>query len=170
MTPMSLEKAREALIARQGAGAKYDAPGAPASSLLAARRESAQLARLLNDTSDAALYRDRGARTLAGIIAQIALEARAMSEVIAAARADAPLPALTPAAEDVALAATLPSRALRHLFDHTRVHLNVEWRDMTDADWRQTILTADGATVALVDLPRARADALATASRAFFAA
>jgi maleylpyruvate isomerase len=36
---------------------------------------------------------------------------------------------------DVDLAATLPARALRHLFDHSAKHLDVEWRDMPSDAW-----------------------------------
>ena len=37
--------------------------------------------------------------------------------------------------EDIAFAATLPAHALRNLFKHFEVHLNVEWRDLTTLQW-----------------------------------
>lgn len=36
---------------------------------------------------------------------------------------------------EIRLGATLPSHALRHLFDHAAVHLNVVWRDMPGTAW-----------------------------------
>ncbi|WP_238367742.1 hypothetical protein [Mesobacterium pallidum] len=132
------DAARRALIERQGPGARYDAPNAPADDLLAARRATAEAARLLNDLTDAALVAGRetpGAQ--AQVIAQVALQARRMGEFIAA-RAGA----LEPTSADITEAAHLPAHALRHLFDHTRAHLNVEWRELTDADWDRTDLRA----------------------------
>lgn len=165
---MSLEDARRALIERQGSGARYDAPGAPAADLVMARRWSAQLARLLNDTPDAILFRNRGAEpSLARQIAEVSLQARRMGELIAAVRADAPLPGLLPVAGEIDHAAHLPARALRHLFDHTRVHLNVEWREMSDADWTRVVTCGDGTRLAAADLPRRRSEALQAASSEF---
>lgn len=167
---MSLEAARQALIERQGAGARYDAPQAPAADLLLARRHTAQVARLLNDVTDAALFADTGpGMSLARHIAMISLEARRMSELIAAVRAGAPLPAFLPERAEVDRATSLPGRALRHLFDHTRVHLNVEWRELSDADWARNVTTPDKGAVSIAALPRMRAAALQTTSQAFLA-
>lgn len=163
------DPARQALIERQGKGARYDAPGAPAADLLQARRLTAQVARLLNDTPDAALYRT-GQPSLAGRIARLSLEARRMGEAIAALRAGQGVPPLVPDPAEVDFAAHLPPRALRHLFDHTRVHLNVEWRELRDEDWAARMVPGDGPPVALADLPRLRAEALAKVSAAFLAA
>lgn len=163
------DAARQALIERQGKGARYDAPGAPAGDLLQARRLTAQVARLLNDTTDAALYRD-ASPSLAWRIARLSLEARRMGEAIAAHRAGQPVASLVPDPAEVDFAAHLPPRALRHLFDHTRVHLNVEWREMRDEDWAARLVPGGGPPVALADLPRLRAEALAVVSAAFLSA
>ncbi len=48
--------AREALKARVGKGARFDAPNAPADDLLLARRGTAYFARKLMELSDEALY------------------------------------------------------------------------------------------------------------------
>jgi len=163
------DAARQALIERQGKGARYDAPGAPAGDLLQARRLTAQVARLLNDTTDAALYRD-ASPSLAWRIARLSLEARRMGEAIAAHRAGQPVASLVPDPAEVDFAAHLPPRALRHLFNHTRIHLNVEWREMSDGDWAARMVQGGGPQVALADLPRLRAEALAAVSAAFLAA
>lgn len=54
--------AREALKARQGKGARYDAPNAPAEDLLLARRGTAHFARKLMELPDAELYAPRPSR------------------------------------------------------------------------------------------------------------
>lgn len=59
--------------------------------------------------------------------------------------------------EDLDLAVTLPAHALRYLFKHSEVHLNVEWRDLSDADWNKTVRAIDGETVAMRQTPLARA-------------
>lgn len=38
---------------------------------------------------------------------------------------------------NAALSATLSARALRHLFDHSAKHLDVEWRDLPGPAWDQ---------------------------------
>ena len=154
---MSLQAARKALIERQGSGARYDAPSAPAHDLLLARRLTAAFARHLNDLPDAEL----ATPARAGVVAQIALDARHMSQFIAAIRSGVETPRLLhPTREDVEQAMSLPPHALRHLFDHTRVHLNVEWRDMTDDDWARPGTDDTGEKFDMADLPRRRANQL----------
>ena len=65
---------------------------------------------------------------------------------------------------DLELATTLPPQALRNLFAHSEVHLNVEWRDMIDADWEITVSTQYGEKVALRSFPLFRAVSLWKAS------
>lgn len=152
------DAARDALKARQGKGARYDAPTAPAEDLLLARRGTAFFARKLNELDNAALY---GASadpqvSRALIVAQVSLEARSMALALAEQRTG------TPSEEtpdyDAAYAATLPARALRHLFNHSAIHLNVEFRDLPDAGWAGTVsLSKDRATpAAALPLIRAR--------------
>jgi hypothetical protein len=37
--------------------------------------------------------------------------------------------------DTISFGAALPARALRHLLEHSAVHLRVEWRDLKDAQW-----------------------------------
>ncbi len=50
---------------------------------------------------------------------------------------------------DVPYAATLPIPALRHLFTHSALHLNVELRDLDDEQW-----------ASVADIPKQRAEAI----------
>lgn len=149
---------RAALQARQGAGARYDASNAPAEDLLLARRGSAYFARKLNDLSDSHLG---DASLVPGwtrrhVIADISYHARAMAIALKKIRED-----LTPEEAhwkpDVDLAATLPARALRHLYAHCIVHLNVEFRDLKARDWDHSITLANGTAVPIRNLPILRA-------------
>ncbi|WP_265517309.1 maleylpyruvate isomerase N-terminal domain-containing protein [Nitratireductor luteus] len=161
----SIEEARAALRARQGSGARYDAAAAPVRQLDWARRGTAYFARLLNELSDADLDAPSALPGLSRrhIIAHIGYHARILSEVVAWARngRKEPLPRVAQVASgDVELGATLPSRALRYLFDHSEVHLNVEWRDLSDADWDACVEDAAGRRLALRKTPEIRARAL----------
>jgi maleylpyruvate isomerase len=119
-----------------------------------ARRATAYFARVLNGFDDGgldgpSLQPDLSRRQ---IIAAVGLQARRMAETIAWHRRTSDA---DPEPGDFTEAATLPPHALRHLVTHAAVHLNVEWRDMTDADWP-----------ALDHLPRLRAQSLWRASLA----
>lgn len=136
----------------QGAGARYDAAQAPAEDLLLARRGTAFLARKINELDDRAL--DQGTRRRT--IARICYEARAHAEAIAALRAGGGAGTRLPEAsdQDIVEGVTLPARALRHLFHHTCVHLNVEWRDLSDSEWQLNL--PDGTPVMSLPLIRAQ--------------
>lgn len=150
--------AREALRARQGAGARYDAPNAPAEDLLLARRGAAFFARKLNELADADFdapsLRDGWSRR--HLVADVSYRARAMAIALKGLREE-----LTDEeAEwrpDVVLAATLPVRALRYLYEHSDVHLNVEFRDLSPEDWERQVRLGEGAPVAVRALPLLRA-------------
>ena len=154
--------ARAALKARQGAGARYDAPGAPARDLAWARRGTAYFARLLNGLDSAAL--DRPSRVQGWsrrhLVAHVSYNARAFAQLAGAVRAGQPA-ALYPSAAarqaEIARGATLPDRALRHLFQHSEVHLNVDWRDLSDADWQASGTDLAGQSLPLCDTPYLRA-------------
>lgn len=157
-----LEAARAALRARQGGGARYDAAHAPARELDWARRGTAYFARMLNGLSDAAL--DEPTR-IAGVsrrqmVAHVGYHARLLSEIVAWARSGAasrfPLDA-TLNAEDIRRQATQPVRALRNLFAHSAVHLNVEWRDLSDAQWDASVQDRAGRPIAIRNTPWRRA-------------
>ncbi|MDO5620962.1 MAG: hypothetical protein Q4G24_05775 [Paracoccus sp. (in: a-proteobacteria)] len=147
---MTLEAARAALRLRQGAGARYDAPEAPAQALTDARRGMAYFARKLNDLPDAALW-DASARpgwSRRRVIAGAALQARDIAQRLEDATGQQGDREDTgPAALD--LAETLPARALRHLAAHADIHLNVVWRDLTGADWPLAAATPHARAVAI---------------------
>lgn len=161
----SLEAARAALQARQGEGARYDAANAPARELDWARRGTAYFARMLNGLSDAAL--DEPSRipgvSRRVVVAHVGYHARLLSEIVASARSgsDERFPAEAAVdAEDVARRVTQPARALRNLFAHAAVHLNVEWRDLTDPQWDASVQDRARRTIAIRDTPWRRARAV----------
>ena len=155
------EAARAALRARQGSGARYDAPAAPARELGWARRGTAYFARLLNTMSDAELDRPSMVPgwSRRHVVAHVGYGARRLCRIIEAARAsrDAEIETPEDRAAEIALGATLPAHALRNLFKHTEVHLNVEWRDLTDADWDRPAVLPDGTRATLRDTAPFRA-------------
>lgn len=157
-----------ALKARQGDGARWDADNAPAADLLLARRGTAYFARLLNDLPDAGLFGPsaRAGAIRARIVAEVGLEARRLAALAEAARTGAPVEGGEPVTEArLALAETLPPRALRSLWAHSSVHLNVEWRDLTEAGWDVGLALPEG-DVPARDLPRLRARSIWAASLA----
>ncbi len=138
MTGRALEDARAALRARQGAGARYDDAAAPADVLLLARQGTAFFARLLNDLPDAhfAAPSARPGWSRARLISHIGYHARALALKIEAHRVGC-ADALADFTDEstVSRAATLSPEALRHLFQHSSKHLDVEWRDLDAAGW-----------------------------------
>lgn len=162
MSTASGDAARAWLRTRLGEGARYDSPAAPARELLWARRGTAYFARKLNELSDADL--DVASLvpgwTRRHVIAHVGYQARFLARLVEAARKGEPIERIAePESQinDVALASTLPPHALRHLFKHSEVHLNVEWRDLPDAGWGATVGTRDGGLVRIVDIPLMRA-------------
>lgn len=140
---------REALRLRLGAGARYDAEAAPARDLAWVRLGTAYFARKLNELTDEEL---NGPSLLNGwtrrhVIALVGYQARALALQVEAARTgSAPVSLSGPEQKrQIDLGATLPSRALRNLFDHTEVHLNVEWRDLTNDGWDRPVAVDGGA-------------------------
>ncbi len=134
------DTARAALRARQGAGARHDAATAPARELGWARRGTAYFARLLNHLPDDGLTAPSRVPgwTRSHVVAHVGYNARALARLVECARTGGEMPAHESAeaqAAEVELGATLPARALRNLFQHAEVHLNVEWRDLSDDQW-----------------------------------
>ncbi|SDO74142.1 maleylpyruvate isomerase [Lutimaribacter pacificus] len=163
------QAARDALRARQGAGARYDAAQAPHDELLLARRATALFARKLNDLSDDALYAPSSVPglTRAHVVAGVSYQARALTRLIEGVRSGVEQPMYpSPEARDAEIAhgATLPPRALRHLFDHSRVHLDVEWRDLEDSGWDRHVRLLDGSQMPVHQLPALRARLLSEAA------
>ena len=159
------EAARIALRARQGPGARYDDASAPAGDLDHARRGTAYFARLLAMVSDQDLHGDSRSPGVSRrkVIASLGLQARLLAETVAWVRMNPgqPMPFDTsPKPEAVDLAATLPSQALRNLFSHSEVHLNVEWRDLGAAGWSAIACDRNGMEIPIRSTPRLRAFSL----------
>lgn len=158
----SLEAERAALRARLGAGARYDSPEAPAEDLVLARRGTAYFARKLNELAD----RDLDAPSLVPgwtrrhLVAHVGYHARALTRLADWARTGIETPMHASAEErdaEIELGATLPAQAMRHLFTHSAVHLNVVWRDLEDAHWDTVVSLLDGSAIRVRDLPMLRA-------------
>ena len=121
-------------------------------SLLQARRGTAFFARKLNELTDADLD---GPSLLPGwtrrhITAHVGYNARAIARLIewAATGIETPMYSSPEARnQEINFGATLSPIALRHLFDHSAVHLNVEWRDLPADAWHHKVKTAQGRTV-----------------------
>lgn len=120
--------------------------------LLEARRATAFFARKLAELSDA----DLGAPTrLEGwsrrhLVAHVGYNARALCRLALWANSGEPHPMYaSPVARDreISRGATLQAHALRHLFEHSAVSLDVEWRDSPDSAWRAPVRTATGREV-----------------------
>lgn len=152
-----LDAARADLRARQGAGARYDAEAAPADELLLARRGAAFFARKLNELPDAEFADPSriAGRSRAHIAADVSFRARTMAIALKGMREGltAEEAGWRP---DLELAVTLPVRAIRNLYYHSDVHLNVEFRDLSDAHWQAEVTLGD-IEVPVRDLPRLRA-------------
>lgn len=158
------DPARAALALRLGPRARQDAAGAPAADLALARAGTAYVARLLNDLPDAALGGAslRPDWTRAALFAALGCQARALARLVEGARTGIcpATPGAGASAAEIALGATLPPRALRHLVSHAAIHLNVEWRDLDDAGWTRVVADGRGGTVSVAATPHIRAIAL----------
>jgi maleylpyruvate isomerase len=121
-------------------------------SLLQARRGTSFFARKLNELTDEDLD---GPSLLPGwtrrhVTAHIGYNARAIARLIewAATGVETPMYASTEARDhEISFGATLSPIALRNLFDHSAVHLNVEWRDLPADAWHHKVKTAQGRVV-----------------------
>lgn len=159
--PQDELQALAALRARQGKGARFDSPAAPASELLLARRGAAYFARKLNELDDVALdgeSLDGISRRL--ILARVGYEARSMARIAEAAREGRAAESLgdpEQVPDDEVLGASLPAHALRYLLEHAQAHLNVEWRDLADEAWDRMVVSLKGHRVTPRATVRARA-------------
>jgi maleylpyruvate isomerase len=120
--------------------------------LLQARRGTAFFARKLNELTDAGLDGDSllPGWTRRHVVAHVGYNARAIARLAewAATGVETPMYPSTEARDhEINFGATLPPIALRHLFDHSAVHLSVEWRDLPDVSWQHEVRTAQGRTV-----------------------
>lgn len=147
-----LAGARQALRERQGAGARYDAPEAPARELAWARLGTAYFARALEETDDAELAEPSALPgwTRAELVAHVGYNARALTRLCTWARTgiETPMYASSEMRErEIRRGGSLPPRALRHLAQHAAVHLDVEWRDLETEHWARRVVTAQGRSV-----------------------
>ena len=155
--------ARDALRARQGAGARYDAVEAPGDDLLLARRATSYFARKLGELDDDVFYRPSTLGkewSRAHVVASVGYDARRqalMLEPMTNGQPVLPPEALAEELPPLDLAVTLPARALRYLFDHSAIHLDVCWRDLPGAAWGQPINDGTARQLLTRDLPRLRA-------------
>lgn len=132
-----------------------------AAELLLARRGQAFWARTLNDLPDAgfdapSLIPGRSRRE---VIAHVGFHARALARLVEGARSGVELPMYDTAQtrdEEIAIGATLPTEALRHLTSHAAVHLNVEWRDLSADRWEMPVRRAGGQTIPVSGTVRMR--------------
>ena len=120
--------------------------------LLQARRGPAFFARKLNELTDAELDGDSllPGWTRRHVTAHVGYNARAVARLIewAATGIETPMYSSTEARNrQIEFGATLSPIALRNLFDHSAVHLSVEWRDLPDQAWTNEVKTAQGRTV-----------------------
>ncbi|MFE4196071.1 maleylpyruvate isomerase family mycothiol-dependent enzyme [Paenarthrobacter sp. NPDC056912] len=120
--------------------------------LLQARRGTAFFARKLNELTDAEL--DGGTRlpdwSRRHVVAHVGYNARAIARLVewAATGVETPMyPSPEARNQEINFGATLSPIALRNLFDHSAVHLSVEWRDLPDANWASEVRTAQGRIV-----------------------
>lgn len=157
------DSALEALKARQGKGARYDASNAPAEDLLLARRGTAYFARKLMELSDEELFGPSVIYgcTRAHVVAKVCYDARHQALALEALIKGGVYK--TPSDEEqqlpsLDLAVTLPARALRHLFSHSEIHLNVCWRDLAVHHWDADLTLTDDRVVSVRNLPMARAE------------
>jgi maleylpyruvate isomerase len=120
--------------------------------LLQARRGTAFFARKLNELTDKDLDADSllPGWTRRHLIAHVGYNARAIARLIewAATGIETPMyPSPESRNHEIEFGATLSPIALRHLFDHSAVHLNVEWRDLPADAWHHKVKTAQGRIV-----------------------
>ncbi|MDF3416315.1 maleylpyruvate isomerase [Sulfitobacter sp. M57] len=156
------EAARAALRDRQGKGARYDAASAPHEDLLLARRGTAFFARKLMELSDTDLYCPSAVEghSRAHVVTSISFSARRQALMLEAFH-NGDIGTISADQEqhfsDLDLAATLPPRAIRHLFRHSEVHLNVCWRDLSEAEWDMPLAQVHTPGLTPRQLPRLRA-------------
>ena len=120
--------------------------------LLQARRGTAFFARKLNELTDAELDGDSllPGWTRRHVVAHVGYNARAVARLVewAATGVETPMyPSVEIRHHEIDFGATLSPIALRNLFDHSAVHLDVEWRDLPADSWHHKVKTVQGRTV-----------------------
>jgi len=117
--------------------------------LLLARRGTAFFARKLSQLSD----NDLDAPSLLSgwsrrhVVAHVGYNARAIARLVEWAHTGVETPMYESVQirnDEISMGATLSPIALRNLYDHSAVHLSVEWRDLLDESWSYTVTTIQG--------------------------
>lgn len=144
MMPDTLDQARAQLRRRLGIGARFDAEAAPAEALLAMRLARAACLRQMSLISDHDLQRPG----LSQIVAELGCTARLIAESFETLSGHAGIEGDSAERSgilttEIALARTLPGRALRSLYLHALQHLDVACRDLDAEGWRAAIIIPD---------------------------
>lgn len=159
-----LDAATADLRQRLGKGARYDSDAAPALELAWARRGTAYFARKLNElTDDELLAADDLGRKRRSVVCRIGHEARALAQLVEWARLGQLSPDRDPLLSiDAAVrnSTSLPAAAIRYLFKHAEVHLNVEWRDLDARGWQSALRLPTGELLPISSIPARRAVSL----------
>jgi len=120
--------------------------------LLLARRGQAYFSRKLNELRDDEFDATSllPGWTRRHLVAHVGYNARANARLVewAATGIETPMySSPTQREEEIEFGATLPIEALRNLSAHAAVHLNVEWRDLSEEAWSHEVRTAQGRLV-----------------------
>lgn len=120
--------------------------------ILLARRGQAYFSRKLMELRDGQLRMPSAIPgwSCAHVVADVGLHARVLAELVGKLTArgggdeSLDIRSLAQWRQAVDFSATLPARAVRNLSDHAAVHLSVEWRDLPDPTWSQTLTDFTG--------------------------
>lgn len=117
--------------------------------LLEVRRGTSFLSRKINELQDSELREDSllDGWSRAHLIAHIGYNARALCRLSSWANTGVEQKMYLSAEARVAeieWGSSLQPHALRHLFEHSAISLNVEWRDTPDDAWQKQVKTASG--------------------------
>jgi maleylpyruvate isomerase len=123
-----------------------------ADALLLARRGQAYFSRKLTELRDDQFDAPSllPGWTRRHLVAHVGYNARANARLVewAATGVETPMyDSPTQREDEINFGATLPIEALRNLSAHAAVHLNVEWRDLTEEAWFHEVRTAQGRLV-----------------------
>ena len=102
-------------------------------------------------------------RTRRHVITEVGYQARALTRLTEWTASGVATPMFADPAqrlEEIADGATLPDRALRGLFHHAAVHLDVEWRDLTASQWDAMVAGPDGEAICVRETAWLRARCL----------
>ena len=102
-------------------------------------------------------------RTRRHVITEVGYQARALTRLTEWTASGVATPMFADPAqrlEEIADGATLPDRALRGLFHHAAVHLDVEWRDLTASQWDALVAGPDGEAICVRETAWLRARCL----------